>query len=147
MTNMDNMGMLTGRIETKNLAGGIFKNSDGSRKMRFTLAVQDNFMKKNGEPSKQDIPVEAFIPASVVKTDENGNETYGIYSTLRTGDLVTIQFHLEDNNYEKDGQMVYGGVIVRIDQIKHREPKSVSDARAAQKSAAAAAVAPAVAEA
>lgn len=136
--NIDNNGVLTGRIETQDLSKGIFKNNDGSRKIRFTLAVQDNYNRKDGSPSKQDIPVEAFVPAAAVKT-ENGVETYGIFSTLRTGDLVTVAYHLEDNNYEKDGQMVYGGVIIRIDQLRHREPKSVSDARAAQKAAAAAA--------
>lgn len=140
--NIDNNLNLTGRIETQDLSKGIFKNSDGSRKVRFTLAVQDNYTLKNGQASKQDIPVEAFVPASAVKTDEKGNETYGIFSTLRTGDLVTIAAHLEDNNYDdKDGKRVYAGIIVRIDQLKHREPKSVSDARAAQKAVAAGAVA------
>lgn len=136
--NIDNNLVLTGRVETQDLSKGVFKNADGSRKIRFTMAVQDNYTKKDGSPSKQDIPVEAFIPANAVKV-ENGEESYGIYSTLRTGDLITVAAHLEDNNYEKDGAMVYGGVIVRIDQLKHREPKSVSDARAAQKAAAAAA--------
>lgn len=141
--NIDNNVALTGRVMTKDLAKAIFKNSDGSRKMRFTLAVQDNFTRKNGETSSQSIPVEAFIPASAVKV-ENGVETYGIYSTLRTGDLVSVAAHLEDNNYtDKGGKPVYGGVIVRIDTIKHREPKSVSDARAAQKDVAAQAAAPA----
>lgn len=146
--NMDNNVTLTGRVETTDLSKGIFKNADGSRKIRFTLAVQDNYQTKDGKQSKQDIPVEAFVPASAVKV-ENGEETYGIFSKIRTGDLVTVSAHLEDNNYMKDGQMVYGGVIVRIDQLKHREPKSVSDARAQQKKAAAsmdAAAAAAVAE-
>lgn len=134
--NLDNNLTLTGRIETTDLAKGLFKNSDGSRKLRFTLAVQDNFQSQ-GKPSKQDIPVEAFIPASMVKTDENGHETYGIYSTLRTGDLVSIAGHVMDNNYEKDGKMVYGGIIIRVDAIKHRESKTVSDMRAAQKNVAA----------
>lgn len=137
--NIDNNGQLTGRIETKDMAAGIFKNADGSRKMKFTLAVQDNFTKKDGSVSKQDIPVEAFIAKNAVKV-ENGVESYGIYSTLRTGDLVSIAYHLEDNNYkDASGKMVYGGVIVRVDSIKHREPKTVSDARAAQKAAPAAA--------
>lgn len=131
--NMDNNVSLTGRIETQDLSKGLFKNQDGSRKMRFTLAVQDNFTKRDGSASKQDIPVEAFIPASQVKVDENGVENYGVYSTLRTGDLVSVAAHIEDNTYEKDGKTVYGGVIVRVDSIRHREPKSVADARAAQK--------------
>lgn len=136
--NPDNLVNLTGRIETKDMAAGIFKNNDGSRKMRFTLAVQDGYQKKDGSTGKQDIPVEAFIPASQVKTDDTGVETYGIYSTLRTGDLVNVMAHLESNNYEKDGKMVYGGIIVRVDYIKHREPKAVSANRETKKSAEAA---------
>lgn len=136
MTNIDNFVSLTGRIETKNLEAGIMKNSDGSRKMRFTLAVQDNYRKKDGSQSKQDIPVEAFIPKEMVKV-EDGVETLGIYSTLRTGDNISIMGHVEDNNYMKDGKMVYGGILIRIDSLKHRESKSVADARAAQKAAAA----------
>lgn len=136
--NIDNNLNLTGRIETTDMSKGLFKNSDGSRKLRFTMAVQDIFSKKDGTPSKQDIPVEAFIPAAMVKTDENGVESYGIYSTLRTGDLISISGHLMDNNYtDKNGNAVYGGVIVRIDQVKHRESKSVSDMRAQQKAVAA----------
>lgn len=131
--NIDNNLNLTGRIETRDLAAGIFKNNDGSRKIKFTLAVTDNFKKKDGSASKQDIPVEAFIPANAVKKDANGVESYGIYSTLRTGDLVSIAGHLEDNNYMgRDGKMIYGGLIVRIDVLKHREPKTVSDARVMQ---------------
>lgn len=137
--NIDNNLNLTGRVESQDMSKGLFKNKDGSRKLRFTLAVQDNYNTKDGQPSKQDIPVEAFIPASMVKTDENGVESYGIYSTVRTGDLISIAGHIMDNNYaDADGKMVYGGILVRIDSLKHRESKSVSEARAQQKVAAAA---------
>lgn len=144
--NIDNFLQLTGRIETKDMSKAILENKDGSRKIRFTMAVQDNYRKKDGTQSKQDIPVEAFIPAAMVKV-ENGVESYGIYSTLRTGDNISIIGHLEDNNYQDaNGKMVYGGIIVRIDALKHRESKSTADARAAQKAAAAAVAAPADAE-
>lgn len=137
MFNIDNNVCLTGRIESRDLSKGIFQNKDGSRKMRFTLAVQDNYKSADGQYGKQDIPVEAFIPKNMVKVDEaTGEENYGIYSTLRTGDLVTVSGRLMSNNYMKDGKMVYDGIIVRIDQVKHRETRTASEARAQQKAAA-----------
>lgn len=128
--NHDNLVNLTGRIEN-DLNKTTFKNADGSRKIKMTLAVQNSYVKQGAKPGKQDISVEIFVPAANVKVDEQGNETMGIYSTFRTGDLVNVLAHLENNNYEKDGQMVYGGLVVRCDSIVHREPRKISDARAA----------------
>ena len=69
--------------------------------------------------------------------DENGNEDLGIYGNLRTGDLINVIGHLQTNNYVgKDGKMVYGGIVLQCDTIRFREPKSVSDARAANKATA-----------
>lgn len=134
--NADNTVNLTGRIES-NIEKGTFKNADGSYKMLVTLAVNNSYPNKDGSYGKQDIPVQIFIPAKMVKT-ENGVEKFGIYSTLRTGDLVNVIGHLEANNYvDKNGQKVYGGLIVFCDHIRHREPKSVADAREANKVAAA----------
>lgn len=139
MFNIDNNTNLIGRIESRDLSKGLFKNKDGSRKMCFTLAVQDNYRGADGQYGKQDIPVEAFIPKNMVKVDEaTGEENYGIYSTLRTGDLIAVSARLMSNNYEKDGKMVYDGIVVRIDQVKHLETRTASEARAQQKAAAAA---------
>ena len=134
--NPDNFVNVTGRIES-DIAKGTFANQDGSRKMRITLAVQNSYKGKDGKYGKQDIPVDIFIPAKQVKIDENGNEDLGIYGNLRTGDLINVIGHLQTNNYVgKDGKMVYGGIVLQCDTIRFREPKSVSDARAANKATA-----------
>jgi single-strand DNA-binding protein len=57
---------------------------------------------------------------------------------FKKGELIVVEGMMNNNNYEKDGQMVYGGLVVVGDYIQHREPKNVSDARAAKKAAQAA---------
>lgn len=146
--NIDNNVTLTGRVMTQDIQKGIFKNSDGSRKMRFTIGVQNNYRDSDGKYGIQAIPVEVFIPAAMVKA-ENGAESLGIYDTIRTGDLITVSAHIMDNNYKdkKTGEMVYGGIIVRVDSFKHRESKAVSEARAEKKDPVAAGQAAVAAEA
>lgn len=146
--NMDNFTMLTGRVMTQDLKKGIFENKDGSRKMRFTLAVQNAYKDKDGNYGTQPIPVEIFVPASMV-TQKDGVESLGIYDTIRTGDMLAVSCHVIANNYEDKttGKMVYGGIILRVDSFKHRESRKVSEERAAKKDAAVAGQAAVAAEA
>ena len=129
--NQRNFGIAEGRL-TKDVV--IFPNSDGSKKAMVTVAVQDNFAGKDGKKDSQFINLEAFIPA--------GKDSNGVYDLMHTGDLVGLEYTVRTNNYEKDGEMQYGQVLL-IQNVDLKESKAVTDARMAGKATAAAPAAPA----
>lgn len=125
-----NNTVLTGRLVSD---VKVFPNSDGSQKVRFTLAVKQNF--KSGPDKKYGtsmIPVEAFLSKENVAV-----RGLGVYGNIHEGDLVTIGASIDSNNYEKNGAMVYG-LVVRIESIQMLEGKAVTQKRQAEKAAAAA---------
>ena len=127
MLNIDNFGMVDGRLTEDPV---VFTNSDGSRKVRIKVAVQDNYMTKDNKRGTQFIPLEAFVPA---------DKGLGLYENMGEGDKVKAEFSLRNNNYtDKDGVAHYELIAV-IDSIKKQEPKSVTDARKAAKAQEAAA--------
>lgn len=118
MSNPRNSGTLTGR-----LAGDpqVFNNSDGSKKVRFTLMVDRNFVSKaTNERDSDAIDAEAFINKAT-----NG---LGPYANVHKGDLVQVQTTLRKDVYAKNGQTVYDLKVV-AEEITYLEPKSVTQAR------------------
>lgn len=124
MSNPANNGLLIGR-----LAQDIkeFQNSDGSRKQLITLAVEDNF--KSG-PSKEVqtnfIQLENFVAAG---------RTAGGWDRVHKGDLIAVNFRVDAKPYEKDGQTHYPMKLVVEGFPTFLEPKSVTDKRAAERTA------------
>lgn len=126
MKNIRNYGIVTGRL-TKDPA--VYNNNDGSRKIRFTVAAQNQFTDGEGNRGSQFIPLEAFIPAR-----QQGN---GPYDYLDCGDLVSCSYTVQNNNYKgKDGEMVYGLVLL-VDSIALLESKTSKEARLAARESAA----------
>lgn len=118
MTNPSNTLNLTGRIAREPV---FFKNSDGSQKVKVTLAVQDNF--KSGPDKKrktQFLPVEQYLSAAIGQ---------GAWANVTTGSYVQVLAHVEANNYEKDGETVYGGVNIIVDSVNYLETKAKTEAR------------------
>ena len=97
MLNTNNFGIVSGRLvdDVK-----IFTNKDNSKKVMFKVAVNDVYKDKNGNKKAQFIPFESII----AKNKSN----LGVYDYMHKGDKVTVQYSVRNNNYEKDGQMVYG---------------------------------------
>ena len=127
--NMDNIVNITGRIKN-NPTKDIYENKDGSRRIYLTLSVQNPYNRvKGGRVGSQSIRVKIFVPANDIKIDEQGREKYGIFSTLRTGDMINIFGHLENTVSIQDGS----GMVVVCDSICYREPKKKSDVRAESK--------------
>lgn len=125
--NTRNYGFVEGRL-TKNPA--IFDNADGSKKVRITVAAQNNFTGKDGQRGVNYVDLEGFVPAG---------RNIGVYSHMAKGDLIGIQYTVVTNNYTgKDGQPVYGQVL-RIQTVDLRESKATTAARAAKNATAAAA--------
>lgn len=120
MRNMRNFGIVTGRL-TKD--PDFHDNRDGSRKVRFTIAAQNQFADKEGKRGSQFIPLEAFLSYK-----QEGN---GVYDYLEQGDLVSCSYTILNNNYrDKDGNMVYS-LSLLVDSVTLLETKASKEARIA----------------
>lgn len=94
--NQRNFGIAEGRL-TRDAV--VFANKDGSGKTMVTLAVDDNFKRADGTRGVQFLSFEGFIR-------KDGKTTvYDRY--MKKGNLVSIQYSLRTNTYEKDGQTVH----------------------------------------
>lgn len=120
-----------------------FTNSDGSVKVKFTLAEQNNYKSADGTRGAEFIPFETLIPANRVKAGANGAPAdLGVYSMIHKGDKITVHASARNNNYTKaDGTQVYG-IVLYVEELKLDEPKATTDARRAQNAAAAAQATP-----
>lgn len=117
--NMRNTGIAEGRL-TKDPV--VFKNQDGSRKIMFTIAAQDNFKSGDGKNGTQFIPVQAFV-----SKDRADN---GVYDLLKKGTLVSVEYQVRNNNYtDKSGNAVYD-IVLLAQSVDLKESKSAVDARA-----------------
>lgn len=111
--NMRNFGIAEGRL-VRDLA--IFENSDGSRKVKMTLAVKDNF-ESGFDRSKQSqfIELEAYIKPGHQRS---------VYDLIHKGDFIGVQYAVRSNTYEKNGETVYNQVLL-INSVDLKESKIV----------------------
>lgn len=124
--NMNNYAILRGRLVSD---PAVFANKDGSSKVKFTVACENNYKGKDGKRDSQMIPVEAFTK----------DYAKSPFSMIHKGDKVSLECSLRNNNYvDKDGKQVYS-TIVFVENIQFEESKSVTEARAAENAAKAAA--------
>lgn len=122
MRNIRNYGIVTGRL-TKDPV--FYSNSDGSQKVKFTVAAQDHFTDGEGNRGSQFLPLEAFIPAS-----QKGN---GVYGYMNKGDLVSCSYSVQNNNYtDKDGRAVYELALL-VDSVALLESRASKESRQAAK--------------
>ena len=123
MYNINNYAITSGRLVSDPMT---FDNSDGSRKVKFTIAAPNNYKAADGTRGAQFVPVQAFLSKDFVA--KNGN---GVYDLIHKGDKVTVQSTIVNNRYtDKDGKEVYD-LVFQIDNISLEEPKAVTQARAA----------------
>lgn len=134
--NLNNFGILRGRIITKDIGKNTFHNTDGSVKMFLTIAPKRSFTTADGKDSDA-IPVQVFVPAKYVTTDANGVIKPGIWANVETGDKLILQVHLEDNNYidKNTGKMVYNPPVIRVDSFEYDESQAEKQARLSRKQA------------
>lgn len=132
--NLNNYAVLRGRLTAD---PAVFNNKDGSSKVKFTLACENNFKSKDGKREAQMIPVEAYTK----------DFTKSPFAKIHKGDKISAECSIRNNNYtDKDGKMVYSTIIF-IENIQFEESKSVTEARAAENAAKAAVAEPATAQA
>lgn len=125
MTNPNNFGHATARLAADPVA---FSNANGSKNIKFSGYMDNNFKSRDGNWGSQKIPFETYIRET---TDANKTP----FAAMREGDIVNIAYHLEDGSYldKKTGQMVYAGPKVIVDDVWFVEPKSTREARAKAK--------------
>lgn len=122
MSNIRNFGSLTGRLAND---PKIFINSDGSKKVLMTLMVDRGYVDRNTNQRPSDaIDVEAFVNKTA-----NGNGPFG---SIHKGDRVQFATELRKDVYQKNGQTVYEQKVIVTD-VDFLEPKSVTDARLAER--------------
>ena len=122
MTNLNNTAILAGRLVSDPV---VFANSNGSSKVKFTIAVQNNYKNTDGTRGSQMIPVEAYAK----------DYAKSPYTRIHKGDKVRLECSLRMNNYiAKDGKNVYSTVVF-VEQIQFEESKSVTETRAATNAA------------
>jgi len=120
VANVANIVSLTGRLVRDPV---FFYHKDGSRKARATIAVQDNFKSgANKKRQSQFITVEQFLPAQI---------GMGPWGNVTKGSQIQILGHLESNIYEKDGETIYGGILVVVDYVNYLESRAETAARRA----------------
>lgn len=119
MANVRNFGVMLGRLVADPM---VFDNANGSKKVRFTVAVRDNF-KTQGEYKSQFIPVEAFIPAG---------KGLGIYEYTKKGSLVDLEYSVRTSIQEKDGEKRYftNLVVQSVEELLSTKKTKTAEATA-----------------
>lgn len=122
MFNLNNYGVATGRLTANPF---VYQNTDGSQKVRITLAASDNYKNADGKRSTQFLPFEAFIPAE---------RNLGVFGMIHSGDKISIAYTVKNNNYrdKSTNEMIYG-IVLQIEKISLEESKATTAARQAAK--------------
>jgi len=125
--NLRNFGYAEGRLTANPVR---FQNSDGSVKVKLTLAINDNYRKADGTFGTQMINFEAFVPADT----QTGICNLGPYALMETGDKIGLGFSLKTNNYTNanTGEAVYDQVL-SINTVDFKETPNEKAARKARK--------------
>ena len=111
--------MLTGRLAKDPL---VFDNKDGSRKIKLTLAVQNNYRNsKTGEHEAQFIPVEAFIPAD--------KQNLGAYDYMHKGDKITVQYVVKATRYTDVSSAEIYAVVLQIENVRLDETRTNTETK------------------
>lgn len=121
MSNPRNHGSIIGRLAQDPRS---FANKDGSQKVVFTVFADRNYTNAQNERQSDAIPVEAFVRAQV--------KGLGPYGNIHQGDLVSVNYALRMDRYNKNGSEVFDLKVVAED-ITFLESRTVTQARLADR--------------
>lgn len=121
--NPRNNGTAIGRLASD---PRLFENKDGSRTVRLTVLVDQDFTDRNGERGTDAVPVERFIPT------DRGN---GVFDMVHQGDLVQVSYRTTVDSYvDRDGERRYVTKLIVAD-VQMLESRKVTTARLAKRAA------------
>lgn len=138
MANPLNNGTLTGRVSQDIKE---FPNSDGSKVLLLTLAVDNNFVSGPDKTAKTQFPpLRVFLPKSVAGR--------GSWDRVHKGDLISVSTRIACEPYQKNGETVYPAPTIEVDGFpQFLESKATTEARVARNAVAEPAAAPAAEDA
>ena len=118
MTNLRNFGIAEGRLTTEPV---VLENKDGSKKVKFTLAVQNKYKNKEGKRDSQYVQLDAFVPA--------GRDYASTpFNYLHKGALVAVGYDVRSSVYEKDGESVFA-MVLNVNTVEFKESKDKVESR------------------
>lgn len=121
--NTHNAGTAIGRLASD---PRFFDNKDGSRTVRFTVLVDQDYVNANGERGTDAVPVERFIPT------DRGN---GVFDMAHQGDLVQVSYRATTDSYvDRNGERRYVTKLIVTD-VQLLESRKVTTARLAKRAA------------
>ncbi|MET3172970.1 UNVERIFIED_ORG: single-strand DNA-binding protein [Arthrobacter sp. UYCu721] len=127
MSNALNNGNLIGRLAADPRA---FANTDGSKKVVFTVYADRAYRNAEGQTISDAIAVEAFVSNKV--------DGLGPFGHIHQGDLVALSTHIEQLSYKaKNGETVFPAAKIVVDNINFLESRSATNARLAKRTVAA----------
>lgn len=114
--NTRNHGTALGRLAAD---PRFFDNSDGSRTVRFTVLVDQDFTDRNGERGTDPVPVERFIPA---------NRDNGVFDMIHKGDLVEVSYRVTTDSYvDRAGERHFATKLIVSDVQMLESRKTTTD--------------------
>ena len=119
MNNVQLIGRITKDPEVRTFG----KGKDSVDLCRFTLAIRDG---KDAEGNERTQFISCAAWGAVVEI---------ISKFIKKGDMVACDGKLVNNNYEKDGQMIYqtevrvSGIYLLPNKVQEEEPKKYKNSR------------------
>ena len=121
--NTRNNGTAIGRLDSD---PRLYENKDGSRTVRFTVLVDQDYVNANGERGTDAVPVERFIPA---------DRSNGVFDMVHQGDLVQVSYRATTDSYvDRNGERRYVTKLIVAD-MQLLESRKVTTARLAKRAA------------
>mgnify|MGYP000019079846 CR=1 FL=1 len=121
--NTRNNGTAIGRLASD---PRFFDNKDGSRTVRFTVLVDQDYVNANGERGTDAVPVERFIPS---------DRSNGVFDMAHQGDLVQVSYRATTDSYvDRNGERRYVTKLIVAD-VQLLESRKVTTARLANRAA------------
>ena len=122
-TNPRNNGIAIGRLASD---PRFFENKDGSRTVRLTVLVDQDFTDRNGERGTDAVPVERFIPA---------DRSNGVFDMAHQGDLVQVSYRATTDSYvDRNGERRYVTKLI-VSDVQLLESRKVTTERLARRAA------------
>lgn len=121
--NPKNFGVAIGRLASD---PRFFNNRDGSRTVRFTVLVDQDFVNADGERGTDAVSVERFIP------NDRGN---GVFDMIHQGDLVEVSYRVTTDSYvDRNGERRYVTKLI-VSDVQMLESRKVTTERLTKRAA------------
>lgn len=121
--NPKNFGVAIGRLASD---PRFFNNRDGSRTVRFTVLVDQDFVNAGGERGTDAVSVERFIP------NDRGN---GVFDMIHQGDLVEVSYRVTTDSYvDRNDERRYVTKLI-VSDVQMLESRKVTTERLAKRAA------------